>query len=93
MGAHVPRLWRFSLARREWTVRFRSPPQIKKEKMKITVSFVNPKHYNISNIGQWIWYFKKYKFVKGFNIRIFGLHFNIREKNATEKLIFLFKEK
>ena len=41
---------------------------------------------------EWFFYYKQYKNVKGFNLRILGLHFNIREWNATEKLIKLFKE-
>ena len=34
-----------------------------------------------------MWYFRTYKFVRGFMLRIFGVHINIRERNATEKLI------
>lgn len=55
--------------------------------MLIGINYVGRKHYDATNIGQWMWYFKKYTFVKGFNIRIFGLHFNVREDNATQKLI------
>ena len=35
----------------------------------------------------WWWYFYKYKYISGFTFRICGLDFNIREKNATGKLI------
>lgn len=31
--------------------------------------------------------FKKYKHIKGFIFRFFGIYFNIRENNTTEKLI------
>lgn len=35
----------------------------------------------------WFFMFKKYKNINGFICRICGVYFNIREKNATEKLI------
>lgn len=35
--------------------------------------------------------FKKYNYVKGFIIRIFGVYINVRERNATEKLIEIAK--
>jgi hypothetical protein len=31
--------------------------------------------------------FKRYKYVKGFIMRIFGVYINVRESNATDKLI------
>lgn len=38
----------------------------------------------------WFFYFKKYiPGVKGFIVRIFGIHINIREWDATNKLIAL----
>ena len=40
----------------------------------------------------WFWMFKRYTHVQGFIMRIFGFYFNIRENNATEKLIKLFIE-
>ena len=57
--------------------------------MKITVSYTNPKHFTLSTINQWVLTFKKYKFINGFIIRIFGLYINVRENKATEKLIKL----
>jgi hypothetical protein len=35
----------------------------------------------------WFFYFRRYTYVKGFWGRICGVWFNIREKNATEKLL------
>ena len=35
----------------------------------------------------WFFYFRKYKHIKGFNIRILGVHINIKEDNAINKLI------
>jgi hypothetical protein len=35
----------------------------------------------------WWFYFKKFKNINGFIIRIMGMHFIIKEKNGTEKLI------
>ena len=55
--------------------------------MKINVSYMSTKYYNKSNIIQWVWMFRKYKYVKGFVMRIFGVYINVRESNATEKLI------
>lgn len=55
--------------------------------MKIDVKFISTKYYDRTNIGQWFWYFKPYTFVNGFIMRIFGVYFNVREDNATEKLI------
>jgi len=55
--------------------------------MKINISYISTKHYDRTNIMQWAWMFKKYKYVSGFIMRIFGVYINVREKNATEKLI------
>ncbi len=56
--------------------------------MKINISYTNPKYYpNIKSLRYWLFYFKKYRYVKGFILRIFGVYFNIREKNASLKLI------
>lgn len=55
--------------------------------MKININYCSIKHYNKTNITQWMWMFKQYKYVNGFIVRIFGVYINIRESNATEKLI------
>jgi hypothetical protein len=55
--------------------------------MKININYCSTKFYDKTNIAQWMWMFKKYKNVKGFIMRIFGIYFNVRENNATEKLI------
>jgi hypothetical protein len=34
----------------------------------------------------WFFYFRRYKHVTGFHGRIFGISFNIREGDATNKL-------
>lgn len=41
----------------------------------------------------WFFYFKRYKFVKGVNITLFGVHIKITELYATEKLIALARKK
>lgn len=56
-------------------------------KMKINVNYISTSHYNRTNIGQWMWMFKRYAFARGFIVRIFGIYINVRENNATEKLI------
>jgi len=60
--------------------------------MKINVSYISTKYYDRTNITQWMWYFERYRYIKGFRIRIFGVYINIREKNALEKLIGMIKK-
>jgi hypothetical protein len=55
--------------------------------MKIGISYISTKYYDRTNIIQWVFFFKRYKFVKGFIFRFFGIYVNVREKYATEKLI------
>jgi hypothetical protein len=61
--------------------------------MKININYVSRKWYDITNISSWFWYYKQYTHIKGLNIRIFGVHINIREKNATEKLIVRWRQR
>lgn len=55
--------------------------------MKIDVGYISTKWYDRKTIGWWIFYFKPYKLIKGFNLRICGIHLNIRESNGTAKMI------
>ena len=55
--------------------------------MKVDIKYIGTKWFPIKKIGWWIFYFKKYTYIKGFQIRIFGFHFNIRENIG--KSIFL----
>lgn len=59
--------------------------------VRITISYVSLKHYKESSLRSiikfWLFYFKKYTFVKGFNLRVFGLNFNIREGGFLEKIL------
>lgn len=55
--------------------------------MKININYISTNHYDWSNIGWWFWYYKPYTIIKGFNLRICGIHFNIRENNGTQKII------
>jgi len=50
--------------------------------MEITITEIKfyPNRY-------WFWYFKKFKFIKGFIIRIFGIDIRISENNSMLKLI------
>lgn len=61
--------------------------QTKIKNMKINISYCSTTYYDKTNITQWMWYFKRYENVKGFICRIFGIYINVRENNATEKLI------
>lgn len=72
--------------------RVRAPTIPNDEKMKIDISYISTRHYDRTNIVQWVFMFKRYTAVRGFIMRIFGCYFNIRENNAIEKLIKLFKE-
>jgi len=55
--------------------------------MKINVNYISRKWYDKATIKSWFWYFRAYNYIRGFNMRICGVHFNIRENNATQKLI------
>lgn len=57
--------------------------------MKINIGYCSINYYDKKTIYQWFWKYRKYKYVKGFFFRIFGFYINIRENNATEKLIKL----
>lgn len=60
--------------------------------MEINISYCSTKHYSKNDIIHWVWMFKKYKNIKGFIFRFFGIYFNVRENNATEKLIKKFRD-
>lgn len=55
--------------------------------MDISISYNPTIYYNKSNIIQWAYMFEKYTYIKGFKLRLLGIYINVREKNATEKLI------
>jgi len=61
--------------------------------MKKNISCISTKHYDRTNIIQWVWMFRRYTYVKGFVMRIFGININVRENNAREKMIEQFKKK
>jgi len=61
--------------------------------MKINFGYCSRKYYNKSNIKQWLWTFQKYQYVNGFIARLFGFYINVREDDATEKLINLANRK
>lgn len=58
---------------------------------RISVSFDPPKRLMIKNksygYGWWFWMWHPYKKISGVIFRICGFYFNIREKNAEQKLI------
>lgn len=60
--------------------------------MNIDVSYISTKWYDRSSIAQWMWWFERYRYIRGFKMRIFGVYINVRENNATEKLIKLAHE-
>lgn len=57
--------------------------------MKIDISYCSTKYYDKKNICQWMYMYKKYENIKGFIIRVFGIYINIRENDATNKLIHI----
>ena len=58
--------------------------------MKIDITYTSKKLF--LNPRSWFWYFKRYTYIKGFIIRICGIHINIREKNGTAKMIAKYTE-
>lgn len=62
-------------------------------KYEIDISFISIKLFPLPNIGYWIIFFRKYRFIKGFAFRLFGFHFNVRERGAKYKLIKLWKQR
>lgn len=61
--------------------------------MKIDFRFVSTRHYDWGNIAQWFWYFRKMRYVRGFTIRLLGIHLTVFENNATQKLINIHHER
>lgn len=61
--------------------------------MKVDINYISTKHFPIDKLGWWAFYFNQYTHIKGFNLRILGVHFNIRENNGTEKMINSFRNK
>lgn len=61
--------------------------------MSVTVTYVKKKLYEGENLKYWRWYFRKFVFIRGFQIRIFGVHVKVTESNATNKLIKIWREK
>lgn len=59
--------------------------------MEIDVNYISRKFYTKESISQWRWYYRPYTYIWGFQVRIFGVHFNVRESNSTEKLIAIGK--
>ena len=55
--------------------------------MKINISYTKRNIYKDISLKQWFFMFKRYHYISGFMFRIFGVYFNVREKNSTEKLI------
>lgn len=43
-------------------------------------------------VQYWLFMFKRYKNVKGFYMRFFGIYINVTEQNASEKLLKLFHQ-
>ena len=54
--------------------------------MKTTITIIKPYAHRY-----WIFHFRRFHFVKGFNIRILGIDIKRIENNATEKLINIWK--
>ena len=58
--------------------------------MKIDISFQSP--FGIKYITQWMWMYKEYTACYGFIIRFFGIYINVRENDATYKIMEKAKE-
>jgi hypothetical protein len=55
--------------------------------MRIGIQYISLKYYDRKSIMQWVFYFKRYTYVKGFVMRIFGVYINVRERDAYNKLL------
>lgn len=44
------------------------------------------------SISDWMFYFRRYKNVKGYVLRLFGFQFNVRERDTLNKLLNKAKE-
>lgn len=60
--------------------------------MKINISYCSICHFNLSSIHWWVFMFKRYTYINGFILRIFGVYINVRENNSTEKLLQIAKK-
>lgn len=60
--------------------------------MKINISYTSTKHYDKTNIMQWVWMFRRSKYINGFIMRIFGVYFNVRENNYKKKFDEMIKK-
>lgn len=60
--------------------------------MKINISYTSISHFNLSSVHWWVFMFKRYTYINGFIIRIFGVYINVREKDATDKLLKIAKQ-
>jgi len=61
--------------------------------MDVDIIFTTPWGYSFKDLKSWLFLYGKYKYIKGFKLRVVGFYINVREKNATEKLIAMAKAK
>lgn len=61
--------------------------------MQINLYYISTKHYTWRSINQWMFWFSRYNYIKGFKMRIFGVYINVREDNATQKLLKIAHER
>jgi hypothetical protein len=59
--------------------------------MRIDITYLE-RNWFIGHIKWWFFYYKPYGLIKGFNLRLFGWHFNIRENNGFNKIIATIKK-
>lgn len=56
--------------------------------MEVQVNFIGFKHYEWkwNHVKQWAWYFRPFTIFRGFQIRIFGIHFKVMEGNKESRM-------
>lgn len=55
--------------------------------MDISIKYISLKYYKKSSKRYWLFYFYKFKYIFGFNIRLFGFHLTIKESNSLSKIL------
>ena len=54
--------------------------------MRLNIKYISRKFFGKERIKDWIFSFRKYKHFRGFNLRLFGVHINVTEKDGLKNL-------
>lgn len=56
-----------------------------KLEMKITIKYIAREFFDNGKIRDWFFKFKRYKYLKGFYLRFFGVHLNVVERDSLKR--------